>query len=431
MFASNSRRKRSRRCGLRWGMGVVMGLGFAASSIAGAGVPAPAGTWPLYRHDPGNTGSIGISLRPPLSRVWRRRLDPRYAQVWIEQSSHVLASSTGVYVAAMFKTGDNQHLPWMILSAFEPQTGTRLWQMEGVLTTGCLIGETLVTVRAKPQTSRGEHYVVGLDARSGKVRWEHPTGQSGPVAGQPYPTSDGKRAFLFWGKALVIDAATGKIVLGKPEATGGSFAPAIAGDRIALPKITEVEARQVRAQVDFLRTSDLATLFSIHDTGYLNPMLLARHLVVGHGEPGGSILVYRRSQDSYEQVWSARSSARKAYVADPRRGILILSHDWDAKTRRASVLRAYALKDGREVWSYRPLTVTALGAATKDVIYLPGSRNVRGQGVRGGLYALGIGTGKLLWQYEREELRFSAPAIGQSRVFTFGTDGYLYGFGAR
>lgn len=110
--------------------------------------------------------------------------------------------------------------------------------------------------------------------------------------------------------------------------------------------------------------------------------------------------------------------------------LLFLSHAWDNKSETTAVLRTYALADGKAVWSYRPLTTSAHGAATRETLYLPGSRHPAKPKEAGGLFAFDSGSGQLLWSYVRAGLRFGAPAISQSQLFVVGSDGHLYAFRA-
>ncbi len=194
------------------------------SSVGGFGAKAPAGDWPMYRHDPGRTASSDEPLAEELHLQWSRSF-PQLIPAWLGEFPHLRFDVNYEPIAVgntlFFGSSDDDSV-----TALDTETGQLRWRFYA---NG--------PVRLAPVAWQGKIYfgaddgvLYCLDGDDGTLQWKFDTALSNrrgfiegrltticPVRGGPL-VLDGKVHFVagIWSfessASFTLDAETGKLI---------------------------------------------------------------------------------------------------------------------------------------------------------------------------------------------------------------------------
>lgn len=355
----------------------------ATGKTNGVAAPDPGQDWPLFMGTSGHEGYHAASIGElPLNLAWSRDTggDPDFA-------SPILADGL-LFLALKKRTGDRVNG----VAAFDPVTGEKRWLFE----TELAVNHTPAYWKGTLCIAEMGGRIIGLDAATGKKKWEH----------------------------MLIDAH-GRYNYGAPTAAEGHF---YAGVMRRLARI-EAETGQLSWEAQ-AGTSDNDWISS-----YGSPAVQGDYLAMSGMYFMGQALAVLNTSDG-KPVW--RHQADNGLLASPT-----ISGNVVLYTSFKSVLYARNVHDGDSIWDRQLGEDPGDGnwSATTPAVKRTGANSgivVAGSG-DGLMYGVDLATGSIIWKhrsgpagfkmspYRRDDRPLlSSPVIAGDRVFFGSADGYLY-----
>jgi eukaryotic-like serine/threonine-protein kinase len=358
----------------RWGIGFCV-ASLCLALCAGAQVPAPADSWPMFRGSPALWGTSGAQLPKSLKLRWSWQAKDAI------QSSAAIAGGT-VFVGTM----DNN------LYAVDLGTGKVRWQYstegpveesspcvrDGIVYVGdssgvlhavdAATGKARWTchagaeIKSSPNWDAGRVYFGSYDqnlyclvADTGKLLWKYQT--EGPV--HCTPAIDSGRVFISGcdENFRVIEAATGKQIFAMPLGAYAGASAAVQGDRAYVGTFgNEVLGLDLKRRVTLWTYQHPTRNFPF----YSSAALAANRVILG----GRDKIVHCLDQATGKEIWSFLTGARvesSPLVAGNR--VFIGSND--------GILYELDLATGKKNWSFTagaPLSASPAAAQGALVI---------------------------------------------------------------
>jgi outer membrane protein assembly factor BamB len=371
---------------MAWMLALAVGV---SPSFAAEGV-ASVDSWPMFRGNPGLTGTAPGKLPNSLAIQWQFKMSgATKSSAAISQGRVFIGSDDGLVYAINFASGQ------------------KVWTFK----TGGPIESSPLVLNGKVYVGSSDNFLYALDAADGKQVWKLETGDK--ILGAPnwVKSPDGKADWVLAGsydfKLYCVDAGTGKTnwtfetgnyINGTPAVADGKT---VFGGCDALlhvinladgQKIKEVEAG---AYIAGSGAFDKGNFYIGH---YDNEFLCA--------DLNAGKITWRFHDRNFP------------YFSSPA-----LTSDRVVFGGRDKKLHCLKRADGDEVWAF-----AARGKVDSSPVVVDGKVVVGSDDGR--LYAVNLNDGSEVWNYEVGQPIGSSPAVASGRVVIGGEDGNVYCFGA-
>lgn len=395
----------------------------AASSVQ----PAPEGDWPVFM---GNAGREGYHAEPigglPLQLAWSRDTggDPDF-------SSPILADGL-LYLSLKKRTAGRVNG----VAAFDPVTGEKRWQYETELAVNHTPAYWNGTLCIAEMGGR----IIGLDAASGKKKWEHRLIDEHGRYNYSAPVADA--GFFYAGvmrRMAKLDAESGRLAWETQAGTSDNDwissygSPAVGNGYLAMSGMYFMgDALAV------LRTSDGSPVWRHRaDNGMLSSPTISGDVVLFTSfksvlyarniHNGDSIWDRQLGEDAGDGTWSATTPAVKRSGGNDG---LVVAGSGDG------YMYGIDLASGTIQWVHQSgPAVFKMSPYRRDDRPLLSSPLIAGEQVffgsaDGHLYCLDLHSGQVLWSYDIGVPVLSTPLISGNTLYVAAYDGRLYAFTA-
>jgi eukaryotic-like serine/threonine-protein kinase len=365
-------------------------LGVAASSAAlAADAVATADSWPMFRGNPGLTGTAPGKLADSLSLQWQFKL------------GSATKSSAAISDGRVFIGADDG-----LVYAIDFSNGQKVWTFK----TGGPIESSPLVLNGKVYVGSSDNFLYALNAADGKELWKLETGDK--ILGSPnwVKSPDGTKDWILAGsydfKLYCVDSGTGKTNWTFETGNYINGSPAVAEGKTVFGGCD--------ALLHVVNLADGQKIKEVEAGAYIagSGAFEKGKFFIGHYE--NEFLCADLNEGKIAWKFKDRNFP---YFSSPA-----LTSDRVIFGGRDKQLHCLNRANGQQVWSF-----AARGKVDSSPVVVDGKVVVGSDDGR--LYVVNAGNGKEIWNYEIGQPIVSSPAVASGRVVIGGEDGNVYCFG--